>query len=602
MIGAGTPRRNPNRNPEAVLTGSPKLQGDMPPEGFREQRAAPAPARRLIAMTRDAALIHALQDLAGDELTILLVEDLRHLADELLQNGSAVALLDSQALGVPADAAVDALKNQFPDVRLMVAGQAAEQNMLATRISDQRVFRFIHKPASPQRLRLFLEAAASISPARRADAAAAADTQTVAAASVPTRGGGSLLPVIAGIAAVLILGIGGWMVMNRDDTAQASGAGFRAPRAAESPQVREQLQRAQQAESEGRLVAADGSSAAELYREALRLDAGSTAAAEGFERSIENALAGAERALLDGKLDDARVTAEMSRLIVPENSRLAFLYAQIEREMARINTDATQRQALEARRAQIREAVDKVTAHIESGALVYPLADSAVSRFREAQAIGGGDPLVRGSRDALVAALLTAADQELEAGRPAIARDMVEAAGSVNSSAPGLDIMRRRLEEATRKAAVVEPAPMVVPTPAPPPAPSVVESAPQPEPAAIAPAPPAPAPTPAATPAAGPDGSGVISALTLKVLRKVEPDYPPLALERLQSGWVEMEFTITKEGSVKDVTVVESQPGRTFDSAATSAMRRWRFEPVLRNGQPVEQRASMRMRFAAQDR
>src|SRR5690606_26441570 len=133
------------------------------------------PTHQLIAMSRDAALIQALLELAGGELTILLVEDLRHLPYELLQHGTAVALLDSQALGVPADAAVDALKNQFPDVRLMVAGQAAEQNMLATRISDQRVFRFIHKPASPQRLRLFLEAAASISPARRAETNASAD-------------------------------------------------------------------------------------------------------------------------------------------------------------------------------------------------------------------------------------------------------------------------------------------------------------------------------------------------------------------------------------------------------------------------------------------
>jgi protein TonB len=244
--------------------------------------------------------------------------------------------------------------------------------------------------------------------------------------------------------------------------------------------------------------------------------------------------------------------------------------------------------------------VNIVAQRIEAGALVDPATDSAVSRFREAQAIGAGDPMVRGSRDALIAALLTAADKELEAGRNASARRMVEAAGSVNSSAPGLDIMRRRLEEASRPAAAEPPAATTNPSTAPAP---VAAEPPQAAPAAstpvsvVAPQPPA---APAA--AAAPADSGVVSALTLRAVRRVEPEYPVQALDRLVSGWVEMEFTVSRDGSVQDVVVIASQPRRTFDTAATAAMRRWRFEPVLRDGQPVDQRASMRMRFTAQDR
>jgi protein TonB len=62
-----------------------------------------------------------------------------------------------------------------------------------------------------------------------------------------------------------------------------------------------------------------------------------------------------------------------------------------------------------------------------------------------------------------------------------------------------------------------------------------------------------------------------------------------------------MEFTVARDGTVQDVSITASEPRRTFDSAALSAMRRWRFAPVLRDGQPVEQRATMRMRFTAQD-
>src|SRR5690606_16820645 len=252
-------------------------------------------------------------------------------------------------------------------------------------------------------------------------------------------------------------------------------------------------------------------------------------------------------------------------------------------------------------------AVAAVEQRIARGALLEPADDSAVARFREAQTIGGGDPMVRGARDALVAALLTAADRELSADRVLPARRLVEAAGTVNSSAPGLDFVRKRIDEAMIQQAALTLAPAVV---APPPA------------AVIAPvtrAGTAPAPAPAETPAApatatggsatgnaatGGTGSaedGVVSATTLRVVRRAAPDYPQQALQNLVSGWVEMEFTVAKDGSVRDVSVIESEPGRTFDNAAMAAMRRYRYEPVLVDGVAVEQRARIRIRFTAQD-
>jgi protein TonB len=93
----------------------------------------------------------------------------------------------------------------------------------------------------------------------------------------------------------------------------------------------------------------------------------------------------------------------------------------------------------------------------------------------------------------------------------------------------------------------------------------------------------------------------VVSASSLKTLHREAPVYPPQALQNLTSGWVELEYTVTTEGSVRDVVVVASQPRRTFDSAAVAAIRRYRYQPVLRNGVPVEQRATLRMRFTAED-
>src|SRR5690606_14931744 len=103
----------------------------------------------------------------------------------------------------------------------------------------------------------------------------------------------------------------------------------------------------------------------------------------------------------------------------------------------------------------------------------------------EAQNIGGGDPMVRTARDAVVAALLTAADRELSADRPTAARRFVEAAGTVNSSAPGLDFARRRIDEALIQQAALSTAVVSIPVP-PPAAPPAAAPATAPAPAASA--------------------------------------------------------------------------------------------------------------------
>jgi protein TonB len=97
-------------------------------------------------------------------------------------------------------------------------------------------------------------------------------------------------------------------------------------------------------------------------------------------------------------------------------------------------------------------------------------------------------------------------------------------------------------------------------------------------------------------------GEGVVPENRLKALRRVPAEYPTQALERLISGWVELEFTVATDGSVKDIVVTAAEPRRVFDSVSVAALRRYRYAPVLKDGQPVEQRARSRMRFTAQER
>lgn len=71
-------------------------------------------------------------------------------------------------------------------------------------------------------------------------------------------------------------------------------------------------------------------------------------------------------------------------------------------------------------------------------------------------------------------------------------------------------------------------------------------------------------------------------------LVRVPPEYPPRALTRGLEGWVLVQFTITTIGTVKDAIVIDSSPKDVFDDAALKAIARWRYNPRVDGGVPVE--------------
>ncbi|MGI8561562.1 MAG: energy transducer TonB [Luteimonas sp.] len=87
--------------------------------------------------------------------------------------------------------------------------------------------------------------------------------------------------------------------------------------------------------------------------------------------------------------------------------------------------------------------------------------------------------------------------------------------------------------------------------------------------------------TPATTaPVAAATPSRPAANTELTALSTPSPRYPPEALRARQAGEVQVEFTVNPDGSVSNVRVVRASPPRVFDREATSAVRRWRFEPV----------------------
>ncbi len=92
------------------------------------------------------------------------------------------------------------------------------------------------------------------------------------------------------------------------------------------------------------------------------------------------------------------------------------------------------------------------------------------------------------------------------------------------------------------------------------------------------------------------DSPVAVSSLTRT--RYVAPKYPRAAERRNQSGWVDVVFVVTTDGTTSDIEVLGSEPGDLFINAATRAVEKWEFEPVVENGQLVEKRAGVRMMFA----
>ncbi len=82
------------------------------------------------------------------------------------------------------------------------------------------------------------------------------------------------------------------------------------------------------------------------------------------------------------------------------------------------------------------------------------------------------------------------------------------------------------------------------------------------------------------------DGMGDGDAIPLVV---IEPQYPRKAAMDGTVGWVRFEFTVSTDGSPKDIRLLDSKPKRVFNRAAKKAIRKWKFKPKIVDGKAVEQ-------------
>jgi protein TonB len=87
---------------------------------------------------------------------------------------------------------------------------------------------------------------------------------------------------------------------------------------------------------------------------------------------------------------------------------------------------------------------------------------------------------------------------------------------------------------------------------------------------------------------------GVLQGLLIK---RVQPKYPPAALAVHAQGAVQIEATITKDGTVVAPKVLSGDP--VLARAAIDAVKQWRYKPYYLDGEPVEIQTQITINFKA---
>jgi TonB family protein len=81
-----------------------------------------------------------------------------------------------------------------------------------------------------------------------------------------------------------------------------------------------------------------------------------------------------------------------------------------------------------------------------------------------------------------------------------------------------------------------------------------------------------------------------------RVIFQLEPEYTKEARQAKYSGTCVLQLVVGVDGLPRDITVTRSI-GLGLDEKAVEAVRRWRFEPAMKDGKPVAVLISIQMAF-----
>jgi TonB family protein len=608
----------------------------------------------LVVLTADNAFLQTLREAVGPARRLWHVPTSDKVSDLLIAGGVGILVLDVQAVQEMGSRFISQIKRQFPDLVVVVAGTREAETALARLISEGTVYRFIHKPMSPARAKLFADAAVKKYDDQRKHHA------TVSAAA-PPRSGELVVGIVCAALCLILAAI--WFlrrVASPDPEPAPGSPAALTPGAQPAAPSGEGslLARAAEARAANRLTTPAGDNALDLYRQELALEPGNADARAGLAEVHERLLSRAENALLEERLDEAAADIDTARTAGVDAGRIAFLAGELAKARERVKTAAAVKRVLtaavpadgHAAAPQADQYAALAVERIHEEHLIDPERDNARFYVKEALDADPANAAALEAQQQLALALLTAARGAIDRRDFARASSWLDAAGGA-ASPDNLENLRRALDAARREAdadaekqllksaeerlhedRLIEPendsAKYYVTTlrGVDPTNTSLAQITQQlgarlvgkaryaltlgqydaarswlEEAAAIGYAAPEASAARRDLDAALTQQAflaNVVSANQLDLVKSVQPVYPRKAEQSGVEGWVELDFTVTDSGEVKDALVRAANPPGVFDQAAVGALLQWHYKPVMRDAAPVAQRARIRIRFA----
>ncbi len=432
-------QQKPQQSPQALMLAQPTSR--------------PASAN-VIVLSADPTLIELLRDSLAGTHRVWRADDAAHAADLMVAAGNAALLIDAALADAKPKDLIAQVHKQFPELPIIVAGNREDEAQLAPLVSEGTIFRFLHKPASAERIRNFVDAtqrrpdgptaAPTGATPRQAAALAAAISSTAEhpKLTIPavrldpnlvrrwSRRSLLMVPVLIAVWALLQ-----WKPWERvgSTSPDTETAPIASTDAGDDPAVLKLLDNAALALSQGRLVDPPGDNALELYRSVLSRDPGNRMALRGIDSVADELLVDAERALMELDLPRLANAIDATRSARPDHPRLDFFVTQLERERALQSGNG---QVQSGSNASVGRQLDASAAETTAGR-VQSLVQLATDRIRSKQLIGG--------KDSAHTHLMSA--RKLDPANPAVQEGILTLAGMLQTNAQRA-IRENRLDEA----------------------------------------------------------------------------------------------------------------------------------------------------------
>jgi len=399
----------------------------LPQSEFASPMLASAAAPVAVAaITQDRALIGLLRSVIDPSNDLILVSAESELTPHLNSRRISVALLDSMFIEGDLGAMAERLRETWPDLVLVVVGTAEEQTKVAAQITSGVVYRFLHRPVSAPRVRLFVEAALrrhEVENVERTLESVRPDfSRFEAAKATGSRKNPLLIPGI--VAAVVLAAAGGfWFTRSPDGSAPAAqvlaepvvSAPVEAPRPKPLPK----------AEAPAPILARETAPAEPLPAE-------KPAAAPAPTIKPATAPAAEEESVRDRLRPAGKQVVQVPEEVAPRTPAAP--------------PPPTFEQRLSEKLAQAESALQR-------GELASPPGNNAVELFRGALELDPGNTLAKAGLIRVADRLLTASERAITVGNIEDARKMVAVAESLTpATARGAFVMMQIEREHERTA------------------------------------------------------------------------------------------------------------------------------------------------------